>query len=183
MSVTVRSPLDAIALQNLLYLAQARWAEANQGQKLMPVTFLATDSGPIEPTIYHVFRSGPPPLDFKRPHPAVEEFLDDVWERFGGLSVAGLGDLVRSDAGYARARAQGPNEEINFVAAGPATVAPVPTPPEPSAPVLAAKDGVRATKWVPGEGRKSRGPKAPAEDPFANAPGNPATKFNPRPGS
>ena len=60
------APLDAIALQNLLYLAQARWAAVSHGQKLMPATFLATDSGPIEPTIYHVFRNGPPPARVQR---------------------------------------------------------------------------------------------------------------------
>ncbi len=166
------TPLDAIALQNLLYLAQARWAGANGGQKLMPATFLATESGPVEPTIYHVFRSGPPALDFKAPHGAVAGFLDDVWERFGRLGAAHLGDIVRADPSFQSARAQGANEEIVFAAAPAASAA---RPPQ-----LATKDGARATKWVPGQGRKNRGPRAPAEDPFANAPGNPATKFTPR---
>ncbi len=166
------SPLDAMALQNLLYLAQIRWAAANRGRKLMPATFLATDSGPIEPTIYHVFRNGPPPLEFRAPQPAVVGFLDDVWARFGGLAADQLGDIVRADPSYQGACAQGANQEIVF-AASPA--APAHRPPE-----LAAKDGVRATKWIPGQGRKNRGPKAPPADPFANAPGNPATKFTPR---
>ena len=171
------APLDALALQNLLYLAQARWAAASEGRKLMPATFLATDSGPIEPTIYHVFRSGPPPLEFRDPHADVVAFLDDVWERFGHLPAKDLGDIVRADASYQSARAQGANEEIVFAAG---SAAPAARPAAAEAPVLATKDGVRATKWIPGQSRKPKGPKAPSEDPFANAPGNPATKFTPR---
>ena len=83
-----------------------------------------------------------------------------------------LGDLVRADPSYQIARAQAANQEIVLAAAA---VAAAPRPPE-----LATKDGVRATKWIPGQGRKNRGSKAPSEDPFANAPGNPATKFTPR---
>ena len=164
------APPDAIALQSLLYFAQVGWAATNHGQKLMPVTFLATDSGPIEPTIYHVFRGGPPAIDVKSPGRAVERFLGRVWERFGHLSAERLGDVVRADPSYKSAHAAGNNEEI--VLAAPA--------PEPSRPVLATKDGVHATKWVPGQGRKNRGPRGAADDPFANAPGNPATKFTPR---
>lgn len=87
-----------------------------------------------------------------------------------------LGDIVRADASYLNARAQGSNEEIVFAAVSAAPEA----RPEAQAPVLATKDGVHATKWIPGQGRKSKGQRAPAEDPFANAPGNPATKFTPR---
>ena len=170
------APLDAIALQNLLYLAQARWAAASHRQKLMPATFLATDSGPIEPTIYHVFRNGPPPLEFRDPRSEVVAFLDDVWQRFGHLPAKDLGDIVRADPAYQRARATGANQEIVF------TATPAAAAPESAAqsPVLATKDGARATKWIPGKGRKTKGPRAPSEDPFANAPGNPATKFTPR---
>ena len=155
---------DAITVQSLLYLAQVGWAAANHGQKLMPVTFLATDSGPIEPTIYHIFRGGPPAIEVKSPGRTVEGFLGRVWERFGHLSAEGLGDIVRADPSYKSALAAGSNEEIVLAAAAKA----------PSGPVLATKDGVRATKWMPGQGRKNRGSRASADDPFANAPGNPA---------
>ena len=164
------APTDAITVQNLLYLAQVGWAAANHGQKLMPVTFLATDSGPIEPTIYHIFRGGPPAIKVKSPGRAVEAFLGRVWERFGHLSAERLGDIVRADPSYKSARAAGSNEEIVFAVAAKA----------PSGPVLATNDGVRATKWMPGQGRKKRGPHTSADDPFANAPGNPTTKFTPR---
>ena len=121
-----------------------------------------------------MFRNGPPALEFKAPHAEIEEFLADVWERFGSLSAQDLSDIVLDDPNYRSARALGANEEIVFAAAPAAKAAPPPTP------TLAVKDGVQATKWIPGQGRKKRGPKAPSEDPFANAPGNPATKFSPR---
>lgn len=172
---SIGAPLDAIALQSLLYLAQVRWAAASHGEKLMPATFLATDSGPIEPTLYHVFRSGPPPPEFRDPHAEIVAFLDDVWERFGRLPAKDLADIVRADPSFQSARAQGANEEIVFTAAPAAPAA----QPGGQPPVLATKDGVRATKLIPGQGRKTKGARVPSEDPFANAPGNPATKFTP----
>ena len=166
------APTDAITVQNLLYLAQVGWAAANQGQKLMPVTFLATDSGPIEPTIYHIFRGGTPAIEVKSPGRAVEAYLGRVWERLGHLSAAQLRDTVCADPGYKRALAAGRNEEIVFAAATAAAA--------PSGAVLATKDGARATKWVPGQARKARGSRGSAGNPFADAPGNPTTKFTPR---
>ena len=172
------APLDALALQNLLYLAQARWAAASEGRKLMPATFLATDSGPIEPTIYHVFRSGPPPLEFRDPHADVVAFLDDVWERFGHLPAKDLGDIVRADASYQSARAQGANEEIVFAAG---SAAPAARPAAAEAPVLATKDGVRATKWDSRPEPQAQGAKGALRRPLRQRAGQPRDQVHPSP--
>ena len=57
---SVGTPLSNRKLQSLLYLAQAHFANANRGRRLMPAIFLAADAGPLEPTIYHIFQDGPP---------------------------------------------------------------------------------------------------------------------------
>jgi|TARA_B100000029_G_scaffold295235_1_gene288570 uncharacterized phage-associated protein len=62
-------------LQRLLYLSQAQYAAVNKGRKLMPATFIVTEYGPLEPTIYHVFENGPPQLKALAPNARVEAFL------------------------------------------------------------------------------------------------------------
>ena len=52
--------LSARKVQCFLYLAQAHFADQNDGRKLMPATFIATQTGPIEPTVYHIIRRRTP---------------------------------------------------------------------------------------------------------------------------
>ncbi len=72
---SVGTPLSNRKLQSLLYLAQAHFANANRGRRLMPAIFLAADAGPLEPTIYHIFQDGPPRIINTVPGPKVETFL------------------------------------------------------------------------------------------------------------
>ena len=69
---SVGTPLSNRKLQSLLYLAQAHFANANRGRRLMPAIFLAADAGPLEPTIYHIFQDGPPRIINTVPGPKVE---------------------------------------------------------------------------------------------------------------
>ena len=87
-------------LQRLLYLSQAQYAAVNQGRKLMPATFIVTEYGPLEPTIYHVFESGPPQLKALAPSAGVEAFLLIIWQRFGGHTADELLEIIKSDGVY-----------------------------------------------------------------------------------
>jgi uncharacterized phage-associated protein len=100
-------------LQRLLYLSQAQYAALNQGSKLMPATFVVTEYGPLEPTIYHVFESGPPQLKALAPSARVEAFLLIIWQRFGTHTAEELFEIIKSDGVYnATLEEHGRNAEL-----------------------------------------------------------------------
>jgi uncharacterized phage-associated protein len=102
-------------LHRLLYLAQAYFAVAYNGRKLMPATFVTDSFGPVEPTVFHVFAYGRPHMI--EPHPVSEQvghFLDGIWRRFGPLSADKLTRKVAEHPPVAMAMAKGINVEIPF---------------------------------------------------------------------
>ena len=107
-------------LRWLLYLAQAHYAIAREGAKLMPATFLVGEEGPIEPTLDLVFQAGienPWTPSFSE---TAEAFLDGFWKRFGALPPIALHKLVVGDPAWKRALENGPGSEIHVEHSRPA---------------------------------------------------------------
>lgn len=165
--------LDATTLQQLLYLAQTEYAKDNDGRKLMPATFLATATGPLEPTVYHIFERGRPDVRVTALSYEVSDFLMAIWDRFATLPPDALTRLVHDDLHYRHAFAQGRNHEISVTALR--VVAPEPAEEEAPAPedtkleetstpeeapefdlrggklVGITASGKLATRWTPGQ--------------------------------
>ncbi|QDO98739.1 hypothetical protein FNB15_16290 [Ferrovibrio terrae] len=111
-AATERIAMSLPKLRWLLYLAQAHYAIARDGAKLMPATFLVGDDGPIEPTLDLVFQAG-----IENPwSPALSEtaaaFLEGFWKRFGALPAIALHKLVIGDPAWRKAQENGPGSEI-----------------------------------------------------------------------
>ena len=140
----------------------------------MPATFLATRAGPIEPTIYHAFENGAPRLRVRPPSPDVELFLQALWDCFGGQGADVLAQIASEDSNYRRTIARERNSEIIFDATE--EVPPVEAG-QPAVANLTTTSGKRAKKWLPGQARSGGQPRNRGADPFADDPGNPATKF------
>ncbi len=99
-------------LRWLLYLAQAHYAIAREGAKLMPATFVVGEDGPLEPTLDLVFVAGlenPWSPSFSE---SAEAFLEGFWKRFGALPTVALHKLVLGDPSWKRAQENGPGSEI-----------------------------------------------------------------------
>lgn len=104
-------------LQYLLYLSQGYYAAAHSGQKLMPGTFVAEESGPLEPSIHVAFSKGRPTFE-------VELFLDEdatqivtgVWRRFGHHSAEHLAKLCKQSHAYQLSLKRGARTEIPLAA-------------------------------------------------------------------
>lgn len=146
-------------LQRLLYLAQAHYAVNNQGQKLMPATFLATEVGPLEPNVYYLFQQGAPSLVYADPSPIVEEFLMGLWDRYGNRPAEDLLTTIASDGAYALALKGGRNTEITLeilqAGYGGKSAVKVKGGAKPAAePSYWTADGKRATKWIPGQAKR-----------------------------
>ena len=137
-------------LQSLLYLAQAHFANANGGRRLMPAIFLAADAGPLEPTIYHIFQDGPPRIINTVPGAKVEAFLSEVWRRYAQLSDDDLAGEVAEDRHYRSAHAQGRMHEVRIAGPGRDENPKVVQAAPPGGPTPMTADGRKAAKWTPG---------------------------------
>ncbi|MCB2102595.1 MAG: hypothetical protein KDE22_17085 [Rhodobacterales bacterium] len=95
-------------LHRLLFLAQAFFAVAYKGRRLMPGTFVADEMGPLEPNLFVAMSKGRPDLDVDLFLPEeVETFLDRIWRRFGHMTVDSLNRICRNSSAYKRAYAKG----------------------------------------------------------------------------
>jgi uncharacterized phage-associated protein len=111
-------------LRWLLYLAQAHYAIAREGAKLMPATFLVGEDGPVEPTLDLVFQAGIENPWTPTMSDTAEGFLEGFWKRFGALPAVALHKLVVGDPAWKKAQENGPGSEIHVElhrAAKPAT--------------------------------------------------------------
>tara|TARA_R110000787_G_scaffold66588_9_gene149443 strand:- start:3430 stop:4059 length:630 start_codon:yes stop_codon:yes gene_type:complete len=76
------SYLQPRALQCLLFLAQAHYAAAYRGRRLMPSVFVIDDAGPYDPNLYRMLENGRPEITQFPIDKAVAVFLDAVWRRY-----------------------------------------------------------------------------------------------------
>ena len=76
------SYLQPRALQCLLFLAQAHYAAAYGGRRLMPSVFVIDDAGPFDPNLYRMLENGRPDITQFPIDKAVIVFLDAVWRRY-----------------------------------------------------------------------------------------------------
>ena len=84
----------------LLYLTQAHYAAEHRGRKIMPATFLATQVGPVEPNIHQLLEGGRFAIEANDPPRAVEDYLIEIWTRFGKKTVRQLENLVERDGAW-----------------------------------------------------------------------------------
>ncbi|WP_337997941.1 Panacea domain-containing protein [Oleispirillum naphthae] len=159
--------LQPVKLHRLLYLAQAYFAAAYHGEKLMPATFIAEESGPVEPDVWRVYASGRPYIESVPPPERVAQFLDSVWRRFGAYSADYLTDLVAAQPPYLGALADGLRGEIPLAAMAafygrarseaPATAAPaVDDVLRPRTMVSARGQAVTVRRWTPRPGKSPK---------------------------
>ncbi|MGE5505147.1 MAG: Panacea domain-containing protein [Actinomycetota bacterium] len=112
-----REYLQPQKLHRLLYLAQAYYAVAYHGRKLMPATFVTDNFGPVEPTVFHTLSYGRPHMIEANAVPdQVKHFLDSIWRRFGPNTADQLTKKLADHNPVAEAMAKGLNEEIAFEA-------------------------------------------------------------------
>ena len=107
-----RRRLPPLAMQRLLYLAQAHFAAATGGQRLMPSVFVATTKGPIEPNLARIADFGSPIIAVAKLPKPVTDFLDGIWAAFAALPEARLEAMVMASAPVKAAMSNGPGAVI-----------------------------------------------------------------------
>lgn len=144
-------------LHRLLYLAQAYYAVAHYGRKLLPAVFVADEAGPVEPTTFRLLESGRPMIEPRRMPDSVVHFLDGIWRRFGPHTAEHLNRLIRLHTPYAEALQRGLRAEISIEAmqafyGGSRQHADVPAVQQVMRPRLMRShtgQPVAVTKWMP----------------------------------
>lgn len=107
--------LQPIKLHYLMFLAQAYYATAYQGKKLIPAIFVAEEVGPIEPSVFRAWSLGRPKFEGKNTiHEDAAAFADSVWRRFGHHSVEHLAKFCRKTPCYLTALDRGRRAEIHL---------------------------------------------------------------------
>ena len=105
--------LQPTKLQYLLFLAQAYYAVAYEGKRLVPAIFVADEMGPIEPSTYAAYVRGRPNLIIDtRLDEDTASFVDSIWRRFGHHSTEYLAKLCKRNPAYRLALKRGRRAEI-----------------------------------------------------------------------
>ncbi len=94
-------------LHLLLNLAQTLYAADHAGNRPMPATFLASETGPLEPNSHQLFAEGTPLIVPGKINSPAESFLHEVWARFGRQSVAEIERFLRRDGAWSVALKEG----------------------------------------------------------------------------
>jgi len=81
-------------LQCLLFLAQAHYAAAYGGRRLMPSVFVFDQAGPLDPNLYRAFEHGRPKVTETPIDEAVKVFLDAIWRRYRNDDALRLEQIV-----------------------------------------------------------------------------------------
>ncbi|NKB44639.1 MAG: hypothetical protein GKS03_10225 [Alphaproteobacteria bacterium] len=101
-------------MHRLMFLAQAYYASARHGEKLMPASFVIGPEGPIEPTVFRAMERGRPMVDTTTLEEHVEHVLDSVWRQFGTKSVERLTSAIGNHPPVANAKENGLGTEISY---------------------------------------------------------------------
>jgi uncharacterized phage-associated protein len=91
---TEDSYLQPRKLQSLMFLAQAHFAAAYGGRRLMPSVFVFDDGGPLDPNVYRAFEHGRPTITETPLDRDVLVFLDAIWRRYGDTDALRLDQLI-----------------------------------------------------------------------------------------
>ena len=106
--------IPAQKLQRVLWLQQGTYSAMNHGRMLMPAVFVADESGPIEPTIFHLFEDSRPPIPARKIDVIAENHLVRIWRRYGHHSSDYLTEKIVRARSYREAWEAGPGTVIPF---------------------------------------------------------------------
>jgi len=138
-------------LHRLLYLAHGYYAAAFAGRKLMPASFIAQETGPVEPNVFRVFEGRRPDIDLRPLKPEVENFLTRIWRKYAHHSTEYLNETVATHTPFRMALRRGVGEELAHKAIAVFFVDLVRDGGKPklNPGVLRTQDGRTLQKWVP----------------------------------
>lgn len=92
--------LENEKLQQLLFLAQVHYAILNNGETLMPTTFVVARSGFEEPNLSKALSAGFQLQSMTYFSAKVANFLEKIWSIYGSMSIKQLSDIIKSKTNY-----------------------------------------------------------------------------------
>ncbi|MDF1747631.1 MAG: hypothetical protein P1V34_02025 [Alphaproteobacteria bacterium] len=136
--------MPAQKLQRLLWIAQGLYAAENHGRMLMPATFVAEETGPTEPTVFHAFEDSRPQIMMRKMVPVADNFLNRIWSKYGHHSADYLNRMMTYNDVYRRAY----RKEVGTVIPFEQIAQHFTQKPEPKSQVKTS-DGRILRKWTP----------------------------------
>lgn len=92
--------LEEEKLQPLLYLSQVYYARTYNGATLMPSLFICDESGFYEPNIKKILTLGRPFMPRAKFDKTVNNFLEEIWDKYGTSSISSLEKTVKDSLLY-----------------------------------------------------------------------------------
>lgn len=100
-----RSEKDNIRLENeklyhLIFTAQINYARKYNRELLMPSLFVCDENGFTEPNLLKMFSFGRPFMPVVKFSDKVEDFLENMWQKYGRLSLQDFTLLIKGSSAY-----------------------------------------------------------------------------------
>ena len=86
--------LEDEKLHHLLFIAQCKYIQTYQNKLLMPCVFACNNKGFFEPNVKKIFEQGRPYMPPIKLDDKVSAFLNDIWSKFGQLSILKLSNMI-----------------------------------------------------------------------------------------
>jgi len=107
--------LEADKLQHMLFLSQAYFSVAYDEEQLMPSVFVTTEDGFAEPQLVKIFANGRPYMQSEKLADRVDEFLTDIWTKYGRFTSKELSETIKQTEIYKTAISNGNNSIIDYL--------------------------------------------------------------------
>jgi hypothetical protein len=88
------SYLQPRKLHSIMFLAQALFAAASGGRRLMPSIFIFDEGGALDPNTYRAFENGRPAMTPTPLPEAVIAHLDAIWRRYADCDALRLDQII-----------------------------------------------------------------------------------------
>lgn len=92
--------VDDKKLQQLLFLAQLWYAQAYNHNMLIPSVFICDENGFYEPNLQKILKQGRPFLPQAKIIPAVDDFLNEIWNKYAKCSELELQNIIKNTVIY-----------------------------------------------------------------------------------
>lgn len=105
--------LENERLYHLIFASQLNYAQKFNCEVLVPSLFVCDGLGFTEPNLFKMFSLGRPFMPPVKLSDKVEAFLEDMWQKYGKLSLIDFTGLIKNSTAYKECFTEGEKHLIN----------------------------------------------------------------------
>ena len=109
-----RSELDDYKMQQMLFLAQLLFAKTYNHEMMFPSLFICDENGFFEPNMQKILAQGRPFMPRAKFNARVNEFLEELWEKYAAMSSREMKNFILNSSVYAEFALKGKKRLVDF---------------------------------------------------------------------